>query len=146
MSLGSTAPAPGAGTAPATGPLLRDALTTIASRFALALLIFGTDILLARLLGPAAKGRFALVLLYSQLAALVVGWGMDQALAVIAARDPESARRGFANAVVWTLVVGGFAVVLSCWLYGLPTDVRPRGPLASPDQMPLPKSAPPKTA
>ncbi|MFL5679357.1 MAG: polysaccharide biosynthesis C-terminal domain-containing protein [Chloroflexota bacterium] len=112
-------------------PLLRDALVTIVTRFGLAVLIFATDIVLARLLGPAAKGRFALVLLYSQLAALVVGWGMDQALAVIAARDPESARRGFANAVLWTLVVGGFAVVLSGWLYGLPTAGRPSGPLVA---------------
>jgi O-antigen/teichoic acid export membrane protein len=112
-------------------PLLRDALVTIATRFGLAVLIFGTDIVLARLLGPAAKGRFALVLLYSQLAALVVGWGMDQALAVIAGRDSQSARKGFANAVVWTLVVGGFAVVLSGWLYGLPTETRPQGPLAT---------------
>ena len=115
---------------PAASPLMRDALITIVTRFGLAILIFGTDIVLARLLGPAAKGRFALVLLYSQLAALIVGWGMDQALAVIAARDPQSARRGFGNAILWTVVVGGFAVVLSGWLYGLPTDVRPRGPLA----------------
>jgi O-antigen/teichoic acid export membrane protein len=113
------------------GPLMRDAFVTIVTRFGLAVLIFGTDIVLARLLGPAAKGRFALVLLYSQLAALIVGWGMDQALGVVAARDPESARRGFANAVLWTLVVGGFGVVLSGWLYGLPTDVRPGGPLAA---------------
>lgn len=119
-------------TAPArvAGPLMRDALVTIVTRFGLAILIFGTDIVLARLLGPAAKGRFALVLLYSQLAALIVGWGMDQALAVVAARDPESARRGFANAVIWTIVVGGFGVVLSGWLYGVPTDGGPGGPLA----------------
>jgi O-antigen/teichoic acid export membrane protein len=109
---------------------MRDAFVTIVTRFGLAVLIFGTDIVLARLLGPAAKGRFALVLLYSQFAALVLGWGMDQALGVVAARDEQSARRGFANAVLWSLVVGGFGVVLSCWLYGLPTDVRPRGPLA----------------
>jgi O-antigen/teichoic acid export membrane protein len=109
---------------------MRDAFVTIATRFGLAVLIFATDIVLARALGPAAKGRFALVLLYSQLAAVVVGWGMDQALAVVAGRDHESARRGFANAVLWTLVVGGFGVVLSGWLYGLPTDTRPAGPLA----------------
>jgi O-antigen/teichoic acid export membrane protein len=109
---------------------MRDAFVTIATRFGLAVLIFATDIVLARALGPAAKGRFALVLLYSQLAAVAVGWGMDQALAVVAGRDHESARRGFANAVLWTLVVGGFGVVLSGWLYGLPTDTRPAGPLA----------------
>jgi O-antigen/teichoic acid export membrane protein len=114
------------------GPtLLQDALVTIATRFGLAVLIFSTDIVLARLLGPTAKGRFTLVLLFSQLAALVVGWGMDSALGVVAGRDTRSARAGFANALVWSAVVGGFAVVLSGWLYGLPTDIRPRGPLSS---------------
>ena len=44
-------------------PLLRDAFITIVTRFGLAFLIFATDIALARLLGPSAKGRFALVLL-----------------------------------------------------------------------------------
>ncbi|HEV8489964.1 MAG TPA: polysaccharide biosynthesis C-terminal domain-containing protein [Candidatus Limnocylindrales bacterium] len=114
----------------APSPLLRDALFTIGTRFGLAILIFTTDILLARLLGPAAKGRFALVLLYSQLAALIVGFGMDSALGLVAGRGPDAARRGFANALLWTAVAGGFAVVLSGWLYGLPTEVRPRGPLA----------------
>lgn len=128
---GATGQAPATGPAPAGAPLARDALTTIVTRFVLAILIFGTDIALARLLGPAARGRFALVLLSSQLAAVVVGWGMDAALGVVSRRDPETARRGFANAVVWAVVVGGFSVVLACWAYGLPTDVRPRGPLAS---------------
>lgn len=120
-----------AATPPAHGPLAGDALITIVTRFILAVLIFGTDIVLAHLLGPAAKGRFALVLLTSQLAALVIGWGMDSALGVVSRRDPETARRGFANAVLWSVVVGGFSVVLACWAYGLPTDVRPRGPLAT---------------
>jgi O-antigen/teichoic acid export membrane protein len=121
-----------AGGVPRTGrTLLRDALITIGTRFGLAILIFSTDIVLARLLGTDAKGRFTLVLLFSQLSALVIGWGMDSALGVVAGRDPATARRGFANALIWTAVVGGFAVVLSGWLYGLPTDVRPRGPLAT---------------
>jgi O-antigen/teichoic acid export membrane protein len=111
--------------------LLQDALITIATRFGLAVLIFSTDVVLAHLLGPAAKGRFTLVLLFSQLAALVVGWGMDSALGVVAGRDTRSARAGFANAVVWSAVVGGFTVVLSGWLYGLPTDIRPHGPLVA---------------
>ena len=126
-----TAPASSAPADPGRAPLARDALTTIVTRFLLAIVIFGTDIVLARLLGPAARGRFALVLLTSQLAAVIVGWGMDAALGVVSRRDPETARRGFANAVVWAVVVGGFSVVLACWAYGLPTDVRPRGPLAS---------------
>ncbi|MEO8438435.1 MAG: polysaccharide biosynthesis C-terminal domain-containing protein, partial [Chloroflexota bacterium] len=122
--------APGAALRP-TSPLLRDALITIVTRFGLAVLIFGTDIALARLLGPSAKGRFALVLLYSQLAALIVGWGMDQALAVVAGRDRQSARQGLANALIWTAVVGGFAVIVSIWLYGVPVSGPPRGPLAA---------------
>lgn len=115
----------------APSPLMRDALVTISTRFGLAVLIFGTDIALARLLGPSAKGRFTLVLLYSQLAALIVGWGTDQALAVVSGRDRETARRGFANALIWTAVVGGAAVFGSVWLFGVPTDGPATGPLAS---------------
>jgi O-antigen/teichoic acid export membrane protein len=112
-------------------PLLRDAFITIVTRFGLAILIFATDIALARLLGPSAKGRFALVLLYSQLAALIVGWGMDQALAVVAGRDQQTARQGMANALVWTAVAGGTAVLVSLWLYGVPSTGPADGPLSN---------------
>jgi O-antigen/teichoic acid export membrane protein len=120
----ASAAAPGRGS-----PLMRDAIITIATRFGLAVLIFGTDIVLARLLGPAAKGRFTLVLLTSQLTALILGWGMDQALAVAAARDVTSARRGLANAAVWSAVVGGFGVLVSAWAYGVGNSGPPSGPL-----------------
>lgn len=116
---------------PARSGLGRDAALTVGTRFGLAVLILATDVVLARLLGPDAKGRFTLVLLLSQLAAVVVGWGMDAALGVVSGRSREDARLGFANAVIWSAVVGGLAVVAACWLYGLPTDVRPRGPLAT---------------
>ncbi|MEO8570960.1 MAG: polysaccharide biosynthesis C-terminal domain-containing protein [Chloroflexota bacterium] len=115
----------------AASPLMRDALVTIGTRFGLAVLIFGTDIALARLLGPSAKGRFALVLLYSQLAALLVGVGTDQALAVVSGRDRATARHGFANALIWTAIVGGAAVLCSIWLFGAPGDGQATGPLAS---------------
>lgn len=111
--------------------LASDAWITIVSRFGLAALIFGTDVLLARLLGPAAKGRFSLVLLTSQLAALIVGWGMDDALGVMSARDDRTARQGLANAIIWSAVVGGAAVLVTCALYGLPTSARPAGPLTA---------------
>ncbi len=126
--LASQAGAPGR---PARNGLGRDAVLTVGTRFGLAVLILATDVVLARLLGPDAKGRFTLVLLLSQLAAVVVGWGMDAALGVVAGRDRGDARLGFANALIWSAVVGGLAVVVACWLYGLPTNVRPQGPLAT---------------
>jgi O-antigen/teichoic acid export membrane protein len=111
--------------------LVRDAALTIGTRFGLAVLIFATDIILARALGPSAKGRFALVLLYSQLAATLIGFGMDQAIAVVSGRSATDARRAVANALVWSAVVGGAAVLASLWLYGVPSDGGPpSGPLA----------------
>src|SRR5262245_49008248 len=112
--------------------LARDAVITIATRFALAILIFGTDILIARALGPTAKGRFTLVLLYSQLAAVVIGFGMDQALGVVAGRGIADARRGVANAILWTAVVGGASVLVSLWLFaGFEGGAVPDGPLST---------------
>ncbi len=116
-----------AATPPArSGTLLHDALVTIVSRFVLAVLILGSDVLIARVLGPTAKGRFQLVLLYSQLAAVPLSWGMDSALAVVAGRDLGAARRGMANAIWWALLVGGAATTVSLVLYD-----GGRGPLAS---------------
>lgn len=110
--------------------LLRDALFTVLTRFGLAILILLTDVALARLLGPAAKGRFVLVLLYSQLAAVIVSWGMDAAGGVLAGRDRATARRAFGNAVAWSLLVGGLAVLASLAAYGVPAAGQPAGPLA----------------
>ncbi len=109
--------------------LVHDAAITIATRFGLAVLIFATDVILANALGPAAKGRFALVLLYSQLAATVIGFGMDQAITVVTGRGVEDGRKAFANAILWTAVVGGATVLASLWLYGIPAAGAPSGPL-----------------
>jgi O-antigen/teichoic acid export membrane protein len=88
-------------------------------------------VVIARLLLPDAKGRFTLVLIFSQLAALLVGLGLDQALGFVAGRSREAARRGFANAIAWTFVVGGLATLAAMLAYGLPTSIRPRGPLTT---------------
>ncbi len=111
--------------------LVRDAAITIATRFGLAALIFGTDIILARALGPSAKGRFALVLLYSQLAATILGVGMDQAIAVVSGRSRSDARHAVANALVWSAVVGGGAVLASLALYGVWDTGPPTGALVT---------------
>jgi len=110
------------------GTLLHDALVTIVSRFILAVLILGSDVLIARVLGPTAKGRFALVMLFSQLAAVPISWGMDSALAVVAGRDVAAARRGMANAIWWSVLVGGAFTVVCLVLYGWPGS---KGPLAN---------------
>lgn len=120
------APAPRPGPSERRAGLVRDAAVTIGTRFGLAVLIFATDIILARALGPSAKGRFALVLLYSQLAATIIGVGMDQAIAVVSGRSANDARRAVANALVWSAVVGGGAVLVSLWLYGVPAGGAPR--------------------
>jgi hypothetical protein len=52
---------------------------------------------------------------------------MDQALAVVAGRDRQTARQGMANALVWTAVAGGTAVLVSLWLYGVPATGRRTG-------------------
>jgi O-antigen/teichoic acid export membrane protein len=109
--------------------LVHDAAIAIATRFGLAVLIFATDVILANALGPAAKGRFALVLLYSQLAATIIGFGMDQAIAVVTGRGEEDGRRAFGNALLWSAVVGGGTVLASLWLYGIPASGPPSGPL-----------------
>ncbi len=112
----------------------RDAAYTVLTRLALAGLILATDVVLARVLGPAPKGSFALILLFSQLGALVLGLGMDKALGVIAGRSREDARRGFANALLWTLLAGGFGVVAVLALYhgaNGPAAADPAGPLAA---------------
>jgi O-antigen/teichoic acid export membrane protein len=109
------------------GTLLYDALVTIISRFILAVLILGSDVLIARVLGPTAKGQFALVLLFSQLAAVPIIWGTDAALAIVSGRDLAAARHGMANAIWWAILVGGGFTILFLILYG---SADSPGPLA----------------
>jgi O-antigen/teichoic acid export membrane protein len=104
------------------GNLARDAILTIATRFGLAAFTLATDVILARALGPDGKGRFALVLLSSQMVATIVSAGTDQSLAVVAARSLADARRGLANALVWTAFIGGLAAIALAWLYRLPAS------------------------
>lgn len=109
MNTGAT-DAPSAGREPGHS-LTRDAATTLGSRFLLAGLILATDVVLARTLGADGKGRFALVLLLSQLAALAIGLGLDRAIGVTVARSVATARASLGNALAWTAVVGGLAAL-----------------------------------
>jgi hypothetical protein len=115
-----------AGTTTASSTLFRDAVTTVVTRFGLAFLIFGTDIVLARLLGPFGEGtlslrrQLALDLLHD-----VLGIGARSGL-----RERHDSRAGrLANSLIWTAVVGGFGVLVSGWAYGLGHPGPPDGPL-----------------
>lgn len=92
--------------------LAREAAATVGARFLLAALILATDVVLARTLGADAKGRFTLVLLLSQLAALSIGLGLDRAIGVAMARSVTSARASLGNALAWTAIVGGAAALV----------------------------------
>lgn len=110
---------PSPGRSPVRRSLARDAATTVSSRFLLAALILATDVVVARTLGPDGKGRFTLVLLLSQLAALAIGLGLDRAIGVTVARSVASARASLGNALTWTLIVGGGAAMAGLALAAL---------------------------
>ncbi len=97
--------------------VVRDILVTFGGRIALTLAIILGDVIVARSLGPEGKGAFALVLALSSLGAVILGFGLDRSLAVYAARSIEVARRAFANAIWWTIVVGAFGVLAIVALY-----------------------------
>ena len=109
----------------------RDVLLTFGGRLALTAAIIIGDIILARTLGPEGKGAFVLVLNLSSLGALILSLGLERSLAVFAAQSLNTARRAFANAALWTLVVGGLGVLAIVALYGPgTTDHAPTGLLA----------------
>jgi O-antigen/teichoic acid export membrane protein len=109
----------------------QDVVVTFGGRLALTAVILVSDVVLARVLGPEGKGAFLLVLVFSQLAALIVGLGLDRSLAVFAARSEQVARRAFANVALWTLLLGAVGVVAVYVLYGpVPGEVGGSGPLA----------------
>jgi O-antigen/teichoic acid export membrane protein len=109
----------------------RDVLLTFGGRLALTAALIVGDVILARGLGPEGKGAFVLVLNLTSLGALVLSLGLDRSLAVFAARSLATARTGFANVALWTLVVGGLGVLAIIALYGPRTaDHAPTGLLA----------------
>ena len=109
----------------------RDVLLTFGGRLALTAAVIVGDVILARGLGPDGKGAFVLVLNLSSLGALVLSLGLERSLAVFAARSLDVARRAFANAAAWTLIVGGLGVLAIVALYGPRTeDHAPTGLLA----------------
>jgi O-antigen/teichoic acid export membrane protein len=111
MTTGAPEPEPRRGVA-------RDVFLTFGGRLALTAAVIVGDVILARALGPEGKGAFVLILNLSTLSAVVLSLGLERSLAVFAARSLDVARRAFANAALWTLVVGGLGVVAIIALYG----------------------------
>lgn len=85
--------------------LARAASLTLATRVAALIFGIGSSILLARGLGPAGKGEYALIVLIPALLQMAGGLGLDQAVVYLVARRRDRARR-----IVTTL--GGVAVAL----------------------------------
>ena len=109
----------------------RDVVLTFGGRLALTAAVLIGDVILARTIGPDGKGAFVLVLNLSSLGALILSLGLERSLGVFAARSLDVARRAFANAALWTLVVGGLGVLAIVALYGPRTaDHGPSGLLA----------------
>lgn len=67
----------------------------------------------ARVLGPAGRGDLLVVVLWPPIIAMIAGLGLPNAYRYQMAKTPERVSPLFANAVIYTLVVGVIAVVLA---------------------------------
>ncbi len=72
-----------------------------------------TSLLTAWALGPEGRGDLAVIVLWPNVVALLVGLGLPQAHRYYLARQPESHSMFFSNALVFALVVGLTAFVLA---------------------------------
>ncbi len=98
--------------------MARDVVLTFGGRLAVTAAIIVGDVIVARTLGPEGKGGFTLLLALSSLGAVFLSLGLDRSLAVFAARSLDVARRAFANAVLWTVLIGAAGTLAIIALYG----------------------------
>ncbi|HSK70783.1 MAG TPA: flippase [Pyrinomonadaceae bacterium] len=68
-----------------------------------------TSLLTAWALGPEGRGELAIVVLYPNIVALIVGLGLPQAHRFWVAKEPESISPLFSNAVIFAVVMGVLA-------------------------------------
>lgn len=69
-----------------------------------------TSLLTAWALGPEGRGDLAVIVLYPNIVALIVGFGLPQAHRYILARDPENVSPLFSNALVFAAFAGILAL------------------------------------
>jgi amino acid adenylation domain-containing protein len=72
-----------------------------------------TSLLTAWALGPEGRGDLAVIVLYPNIVALIVGFGLPQAHRFWIAREPESVSPLFSNAVIFAVVTGITAYALA---------------------------------
>lgn len=82
----------GRGTAAAAGGLARSATITFAARVAALLFGIAGSVIVARALGPAGRGQYALIILIPTLLQISGGLGLDQAMVYLVARSKNDAR------------------------------------------------------
>jgi O-antigen/teichoic acid export membrane protein len=82
----------GRGTPVAAGGLARSASITFAARVAALLLGIAGSVIVARALGPAGRGQYALIILIPTFLQVSGGLGLDQAMVYLVARSKNDAR------------------------------------------------------
>lgn len=68
-----------------------------------------TSLLTAWALGPEGRGDLAIVVLYPNVVALIVGFGLPQAHRFWIAKEPETVSPLFSNAVIFAVIMGALA-------------------------------------
>ncbi|MGD2152840.1 MAG: oligosaccharide flippase family protein, partial [Gemmatimonadales bacterium] len=82
----------GSGTAFVPGGLARSASITLTARVAALLLGVASSVIVARALGPAGRGQYALIILIPTFLQISGGLGLDQAIVYLVARNRDAAR------------------------------------------------------
>jgi amino acid adenylation domain-containing protein len=85
-----------------------------------------TSLLTAWALGPEGRGNLAIVVMYPNVVALIVAFGLPYAHRFYLARDPESVSAHFSNAIIFAVGMGVPALVVA--EYVVPSLVGERSP------------------
>src|SRR5262245_9419306 len=112
--------------------LARNILTTLSARIAVMGLALISSVVLARILGPEARGLFALMLLLPEVGRLLGLCGFEQANAVYAGLEPTKRSALLWHSTAFALLVGGLlaAVGISFVAIGAPGfEALVRGPV-----------------
>jgi O-antigen/teichoic acid export membrane protein len=88
------------------------AFTTLAAQIAIAVLALGNVIVIGRILGPAGRGSVAFLTTVGFISSWLSTLGVDQSISNMGAQAPHTRRMLAGNAVVLSVIFGGFAATL----------------------------------